>query len=277
MVPAPVGFQCQECVKRHTRATRQNQGVFGGEVSRNPRQTSIILIAINVVVWGAIQMAGFVNLQTKLVEFLGLIPQGICLATDNPAQYYPGVTQSSCQMMSDGTWMAGVATGAWWQVFTSIFTQVTIMHIAMNCLTLWFLGPTLESYLGRVRFLVTYMVAGLFGSLAVCWLSDPASTSYGGSGSLFGLMGALLIIFWRQKQDMKQLLMWLALNVLITFIGGGISWQAHMGGLAGGLLLALVWALVPQSQSRNRTQGLMIAALVVVAGAGIVARSVALA
>ena len=279
MIPAAVGFQCPECVRAHTRATRQNQGPYGGTLSRNNRVTSIVIIAINAAVWGVIQIAGFLGVQNRVVEFLGLLPKGLCMASTSPGSYYPDATSlTNCLMMPGGSWVPGVADGAWWQLFTSIFTHVAIWHIATNCLTLWFLGPPLESVLGRVRFLATYIVAGLFGSLSVYWLASPNSMSYGGSGSLFGLMGALLVILWKQKGDVRQLLMWLGLNIVITFVGGAsISWQAHLGGLLGGAIIACIWAFVPPSKVRARNQWLLIGAALVFILAGLVLRTLILA
>ena len=275
MIPAAVGFQCPQCVRQHAKTSRQNRGVYGGERSANPRLTTITIIVINAVVWGVIQLAGLAKVQYRVVQFLGLLPRGVCMASDQA--YYPGLDHAGCQGIG-GVWVPGVADGAWWQIFTSIFTHVAILHIAMNCLTLWFLGPALESMLGRVRFLVTYVVAGLVGSLTVYWLSAVTSLSYGGSGSLFGLMGALLFILWRQKADVRQLLMWLGLNVVITVIGyGTISWQAHLGGLVGGVVLAGIWVLVPHDSRRERTQWLAVGGLVVLIAVGLVARTLMLA
>ena len=278
MVPAAVGFQCPDCVKAHTRATRQNQGPYGGELSSNPRLTSIVLMAVNAVVWGVIQLAGLMKVQDRVTDFLGLLPKGMCMAGDAPGSYYSGVgSQAVCQSIPAGSWVPGVADGAWWQVFTSIFTHVAIWHIAANCLTLWFLGPPLESMLGRARFLATYLVAGLAGSLSVYWLSPVNSLSYGGSGALFGVMGALLLLLWRQKGDVRQLLMWLGLNLIITFTGGGaISWQAHMGGLVGGALVACVWAFVRPSEKRARTQWILVAAILAVIAVGMIVRTLIL-
>ena len=278
MVPAPVGFQCPECVRSHTKATRQNAARFGGERSPNPRTTSIVLIGINVVIWAVLQLAQLIHQQSALVFILGMQPQGMCSATDSPGSYYAGITRLQCEALANGHWVPGVADGAWWQIFTSIFTHVAIWHIAMNCLTLWFLGPPLESFLGRARFLTTYLVSGLFGSLAVYWFSAPNSVSYGGSGALFGLMGALLIVFWRQKADVKQLLMWLALNIMFTFIGGAsISWQAHLGGLVGGVIIACVWVFTIHTRRIERIQWSLIAVLIILIGLGMVARTMQLA
>ena len=279
MIPAAVGFQCPECVRTNMRTTRQNLGPYGGQISARPRRTSIAIIIINAIVWGVIQIAGLLHFQDRVVYFLGLLPKGMCLSATQSGEFFPhATTQGLCQAVQGGQWVPGVADGAWWQIFTSIFTHVTILHIACNCLTLWFLGPPLEQLLGRTRFIVTYVVAGLVGSLGVYWLSATTTISYGGSGSLFGLMGALLIILWRQKSDIRQLLMWLGLNVIITFVGGGgISWQAHLGGLLGGALLGCIWAFAPAGQNRARTQWALVVVLVVIVFVGLAGRTVMLA
>jgi len=274
MVPAAVGFQCRSCVKADNRASRQNQGVYGGRRSHNPRTTSFVLIGVNAAVWMVIQATSFTGFGDRVVDFLGLSPTGICLVTGESNTYWGGVGQAECQAMANGTWMPGVADGAWWQVVTSIFTHVSILHIALNCLTLFFLGPALESLIGRTRFLATYFTAGLVGSLAVYWMAPLVSMSYGGSGSLFGLMGALLVLLYKRRMDVRQLLMWLGINVLITFVNlGSISWQAHLGGLVGGAAVACAWAFIPAGADRGRNQWMAVAGLVVLVIVGLMART----
>jgi membrane associated rhomboid family serine protease len=264
MVPAAVGFQCPSCVSGGLKETRQYQARFGGKQSTNARITSIVIIAINAVVWGIIQIAG--PWRNTIIEFLGLSPVGMCQDSTG-TMYYPGVGHALCDGVAGAVWIPGVADGAWWQVFTSIFTHVSFLHIAANCLTLWFLGPPLEAILGRVRFVVTYLVSGIIGSLAVYWLSGMNTISYGGSGSLFGLMGALIVIFLKLKVDVRQILMWLGLNIVITFVGGAsISWQAHLGGLVGGALLACIWALTPRGKTRQQWDWVAVLSVVVIAG-----------
>ena len=263
MVPAAVGFQCPACVKDGLRETRQYQARFGGTQSRNARITSIVIIVINAAVWGIIQLAG--PWRYRVIEFLGLSPVGTCLDSTG-SNYYPGASSAVCERIANATWIPGVADGAWWQILTSIFTHVAPMHILCNCLTLWFLGPPLEAILGRVRFVVTYLVAGLFGSLAVYWLSGLNTVSYGGSGSLFGLMGALIIIFLKVKVDVRQILMWLGINIVITFTGASISWQAHLGGLLGGAILACIWAFTPRGMAKMQWFWIGLTGVVIVAG-----------
>lgn len=264
MVAAAVGFQCPDCVRQDRRTTRRGRGLFGGQTPTNPRLTTIVLIVINAVVWGVIQLAG--HWQSRLIDFLGLMPTGYCQATNSPGMYFPNAGKMACQAMANGQWLPGAADGAWWQVVTSIFTHVWIVHLGLNCLTLFFLGPPLESLLGRARFLATYGIAGLAGSLAVLLFTPVNTVSYGASGALFGLMGALLVLFWRRRLDIRQLLLWLGLNIVMTFVQPNISWQAHLGGLFGGALVAVILAFVPATKRSLQWALLAVVAVVIVAG-----------
>lgn len=277
MVAAPVGFQCRRCVKVNTRVSRQTQGPYGGALSPNPRLTSLTLIVVNAAVWLAITVADLTQAPIHLVNYLGLSPGGVCSVASKAGSYWSGVGQANCAQVADGVWVPGVAGGAWWQVLTSLVTHVSIVHIGVNCLSLWFLGPPLESLLGRARFLGTYITSGLVGSLVVCWLSPVHSMSIGGSGSLFGLMGALLVVLWHRKADVRQLLIWLGINLVITFVAAAnISWQAHLGGLVGGAVIACAWTFIPSSPNRSRNQWLTMAGLLVIVVAGLAARAVML-
>ena len=89
--------------------------------------------------------------------------------------------------------LPGVADGAYWQLVTSMFTHVQVVHIGFNMLALWVLGPQLELVVGRARFLALYFLSGLAGSALIYW-AGPEYTlggTIGASGAVFGLMGAL--------------------------------------------------------------------------------------
>ncbi|MGH3371583.1 MAG: rhomboid family intramembrane serine protease, partial [Nocardioidaceae bacterium] len=172
--------------------------------------------------------------------------------------------------------LEGVADGAYWQLLTSMFTHVDLMHIGFNMLALWFLGPQLEAAVGRTRFLALYLLSGLAGSTFVYWLTPEFTPTVGASGAIFGLMGALLIVAIRLRADYSQILLWLGLNVAITVFGRGlISWQGHLGGLVGGVLIALVLAYAPRS-GRGLWQSLGLGLLGVAILLGVVARTLVL-
>jgi len=261
MNQAAVGFQCPSCVREGHRSTRAGRLPYGGTPSADPRLTSIGLIAANALVWLAIMASGAG--ASRLVDRLALLPVGRCVTPDGSG-YFPRVGEAAC---SGGgvSWVPGVADGAVWQLLTSAFTHVEVMHIGFNMLALWFLGPQLEIVLGRARFLAVYLVSGLAGSAAVMLFAQPASQTLGASGAVFGLMGALLVVGLKIHAPMQQVWLWLGLNLLFTFTVSGISWQGHLGGLAGGAAAAAVLVYAP----RSRRTPLQLVAIVVLAAAAL--------
>ena len=133
---------------------------------------------------------------------------------------------------------------------------------------LWVLGPQLELMLGRLRYAGLYLLSGLVGSAVVYWLSGEYTPTLGASGAIFGLMGALLVMAYKVRADMNQLLVWIGLNVALTFFGRStISWQGHLGGFVGGVALAVILAYAPRAR-RTAWQGAgfaLVSVLVVVA------------
>jgi membrane associated rhomboid family serine protease len=228
MRQAAVGFQCPSCVKEGARTVRSPRGAYGGRRSGDPRLTSFTLIGINVLVWLAIVADG--GSDSSLVNKLALRPDGFTARlTDGSIRHFDGVSD-----------------GSWWQVVTSMFTHVEPLHIGLNMLTLYFLGPPVEMVLGRARFLALYLVAGLGGSAAVMLFSDPITPTLGASGALYGLMGALVVLARKVGGDYQQILVWLGLNLVLTFTVANISWQGHLGGLAVGTVLAAAIAYAPR-------------------------------
>ena len=224
MRPASVGFQCPECVKEGSRATRSGRTAYGGKRSGNPALTSMVLIGINVAVWLAILVSGATS--SPLVRQLALRPTSTFRGV-----VYPGVPS--------------VAEGDVWQLLTSTFAHVEVWHIGFNMLALYVLGPGLEAAIGRTRFLLLYLISGLAGSATVMWFSDPISLTLGASGAIFGLMGALLVVALKVGGDVRSIVGWIAINFVITFVFGRlISWQGHVGGFVAGVLIgaAIVYA-----------------------------------
>jgi membrane associated rhomboid family serine protease len=126
-----------------------------------------------------------------------------------------------------------VIHGAWWQLLTSGFLHIGPFHLAFNMIALWVIGRDLERVLGRVRFLVVYLISLLGGSLAVLQFANPASNTAGASGAVFGLMGGLAVVLIRLRLSPRPALTIIVLNVIISFVPG-ISLFGHLGGLAFG-------------------------------------------
>ncbi len=263
MRDAAVGFQCPDCVKQASKGSRQNQAMYGGERSADPRLTTFFLIGINAVIWLAVVATGWKN--SELIPRLALVAKGTCESLSSNGYYPTAIGERLCTLgtQGDGHWVPGVADGAVWQLITSQFLHVEIWHIASNMLALWVLGPQLESVLGRTRFLVLYLLSGLAGSVAVLWLSDAGGLTLGASGAIYGLFGAYAVIAHKMRGDLRSIATLLAINLFITFAIPNISWQGHLGGIVGGAVVAAVIAYAPRGR-RTAVQAVGLAAFTVV-------------
>ena len=240
MTSASVGFQCPECVAEGAAAVPATRTRFGGVAISRPYVT-LTLIGINVVVFGWEYLAGVDTVASNW----GMWPVGVAL--DN--EYY--------------------------RLFTATFLHENLLHIGFNMLVLWMLGPQLEALLGHVRFTVLYLVAGLGGSVASFWFSSPNIVGIGASGAIFGLMGAYVVVGRALRADISQVLGLIAINVVIGFVGGGIDWRAHLGGLVTGALVAAIFAYAPTTQ-RVLWQVVGVVVVVVALGVLITMRDAAL-
>jgi membrane associated rhomboid family serine protease len=135
-----------------------------------------------------------------------------------------------------------------WTIFTALFLHANFTHILFNMLWLYWFGSALVMLIGEVKFLVLYFVGGLIGN-ALFVLIEPFGLAVGSSGAVLALGGALAIMRPRMKIMLFPIPipidLWVYvlvgavfLSILIPAISpsSGIGWQAHLGGLATGVL-----------------------------------------
>jgi membrane associated rhomboid family serine protease len=135
-----------------------------------------------------------------------------------------------------------VAQGDWWRLITAAFLHASVIHIALNMYVLWIIGPPVEHYLGRARFLALYFVSGLAGSAGALVLT-PLAVTVGASGAIFGILGALLIIEWQTTGRLAgNAMTWIVINLALSFVISNVSIGGHIGGLIGGILVTLAFA-----------------------------------
>ncbi|HEU4811476.1 MAG TPA: rhomboid family intramembrane serine protease [Nocardioides sp.] len=248
MRDAAVGFQCPSCVAEGAKTTRSGRTAYGGLRPGNAGITSMVLIGINAVVWLLVVATG--GAASQLLNRLMLLPTGRCVSGSRPELYFPSVhNEAVCTASPARDWIAGVSDGAYWQLLTSAFTHVEIWHIGFNMLALWVLGPQLELAIGRARFVALYLLSGLAGSVLVYWAASENGATLGASGAIFGLMGALLVVAFKVGGNIQGILTWIGINFVITVLGRGfISWQGHLGGFLGGVLIAAVLVYAPRTR-----------------------------
>jgi membrane associated rhomboid family serine protease len=220
MTAAPVGLRCPD----HAGGKQRTPRVAGRQIvmpqTRIGGSDALVtkaLIAINVVIY-----------LITAVQGSGIGQPGGAL-WNKWALYGPLVHQ-----------------GDWWRLITAAFLHASIVHIAFNMLALWWIGAPVEQYLGRVRFIGLYLVAGLAGS-AGALVASPNAVTVGASGAIFGILGAMLILEWQATGRLGgNALSLIVINLAIGFAfngaGGNISIGGHIGGLIGGILATLAFA-----------------------------------
>ena len=172
--------------------------------------------------------------------YLLQLVMGASLTASSGWIYEHGVLVSSA-IGSNGE-LIGVAEGEWWRLITAAFLHYGPLHLGLNMLVLWIIGPALEEYLGHGRYALLYLVAGLAGSAgALVW--SPNALTVGASGAIWGIMGAALILEARKIYVFGGQAMGLVVfNLAITFLIPGISIGGHVGGLVGGGIAALAFS-----------------------------------
>ncbi len=201
-------------------------------MSQNPRFVTNILIAINVLVFLVLVLV------FRTIDFT--TEQGQIDLLNVGAQYNPFVAQ-----------------GQVWRIFTAMFLHFNILHIGLNMLSLFFIGPAVEVFYGKWRYLTIYLLSGIAGGIATYFFSDPNSLAAGASGAIFGVFGALGVFYIINRRALGSYgtgaitnwVFWLGLNLVFGFTNTGIGIVDHIGGLVAGIILAAL--LIPKTRRRR--------------------------
>jgi len=152
------------------------------------------------------------------------------------------IQTSSSILIQLGQFNLNVLNGEYWQLLTSIFVHVDIIHLALNMLFLIIFGLRAEELFTTEEYFSVYMLSGLSGSLLTLFLMSPSTLSAGASGAIFGMYGAS-IIYMRKTvgQSIIGALLY-AFLLLMLSTGAGVNIVAHFGGLATGLIIGYALA-----------------------------------
>lgn len=165
-----------------------------------------------------------------------------------------------------------ILSGEYWRFLTPIFLHANVVHLFINCYSLYAIGVLVEKIFGRFKFAVVYFLAGITGNiLSFIFSSNPG---VGASGSIFGLLGALLFFGIINPALFKShfghnVILTILINLGYGFTNAGIDNFAHMGGLVGGFLASgIVFASDQKQWYANRY--LYLALTVILACSGLV-------
>ncbi len=230
--PGAVGVICPECMKQQrATAPRTKPAILTRMTGAGAPVVTYAIIGVCVLVFILQSLPGVGGTVTAALQYAGLY--------NYPQLFEP------------------------WRMFTAIFAHASIIHIALNMYTLWLFGMILEPMLGRMRYLILFLLSGLAGSIGVFLIADPRQPVIGASGAIFGMLAAFLIIQRRLGGNATQLLILVGINLVIGFVIPGIAWQAHLGGLVGGALVGLIYVETRRA-SRKNVQIVLLSALTVI-------------
>jgi membrane associated rhomboid family serine protease len=236
--PAAVGVICPECLRDQQKAQSPAQRKAERRWSR-PRAASVSA-GTPIVTYAIIGVTAFVYLLQLIPGFGGTIENALLFYAPT---LYPGLT--------------GMFEP--WRLFTGALVHASFWHVALNMLALYMIGRSLEPLLGRGRFLTLYVLSALGGSVAVTLLSFTTSV-VGASGAIFGLFGALLVIGRHLGANIAGIALVIGINLVIGFLPGmNVAWQAHVGGLVTGLVVAFIFTRTRAVRQRGLQIGLLAA------------------
>ena len=135
-----------------------------------------------------------------------------------------------------------VRAGQIWRIFTCMFLHAGIIHLGLNMYSLYVVGPHVEDFFGKWKFLLIYLISGISGSLLSIGLNGNVA-SVGASGAIFGLFGALAYFGYTYRGYIGAMIKGqigpiIVYNLLIGLFIPGIDMWGHVGGLIGGVISA---------------------------------------
>jgi membrane associated rhomboid family serine protease len=195
MIPAPVGFQCPECVEEARREFRKGPGrPLRGGIS----VTKALLVAIAIPFVIEVVLGGpeaLFNPSGKLLFDLGAMQP------------------------------IAVAGGQFWRLFTAMFLHAGLLHVALNAYFFFLFGRMVESVYGKTWMLLIYLVGGFLASVASYAFGPVTTLAVGASGAIAAVFGAFIAYNYRRRNsaanaaNLRMALTVIVLNAVIAVAG----------------------------------------------------------
>lgn len=137
-----------------------------------------------------------------------------------------------------------ILQGEYWRLVTPIFLHSGFTHALFNSFSLVLFGPALEQMLGKGKFIIMYLAAGIAGNVGTFIVNPDAYYAHlGASGAIFGIFGVYVFMVMYRKHLIDQansqiIMVILILGLFMTFTRANINILGHIFGLIGGFAIA---------------------------------------
>ncbi|WP_295643839.1 rhomboid family intramembrane serine protease [uncultured Corynebacterium sp.] len=131
------------------------------------------------------------------------------------------------------------AYGQWYRIFSATFVHLDAGHLLLNMLLIALIGREVERAYGWVVILALIIACSIGGALFIWWM-QPLSAVGGASTFGYGLFAMLILLSTSRGQGLAGPAVLLGVNLLYSIMMTNVSLWGHIGGLAGGALVALV-------------------------------------
>ena len=161
-----------------------------------------------------------------------------------------------------------VKSGEIYRLITSTFMHADVLHIGFNMYALYVLGPQVERYYGKLKYLLIYLVSGLLGSLFSCLFMNDMSFSIGASGAIFGLLGSIAYFTYYYRATLQgllrsQIVPVILVNLCLGLFIPGIDIFGHIGGLIGGILISMAIGIGDKGRKSDEINGIIVLVLMI--------------
>ena len=158
-----------------------------------------------------------------------------------------------------------IRAGQYYRLITGIFLHGGLIHLLCNCYSLYVVGSQIESFLGKFKFLIIYLVSGISGAL-FSMIFGGNYASIGASGAIFGLLGSLVYFGYHYRVYLgtvikSQIIPLIVLNLALGFMLSGVDNSAHIGGLIGGTISTIALGVKDKSSKFEMINGWVITAI----------------
>lgn len=162
-----------------------------------------------------------------------------------------------------------VANGGFLRLITSMFLHANVVHLFCNMYALLMIGPQVERYYGKFKYLLIYFISGVIGSLFSAAFMAENVYSLGASGAIFGLLGSITYFTYYYRATLQGLLRsqvvpTIAVNLFISLMIPGIDLLAHIGGLIGGILTSMAIGIGDKNRRADEINGALVLIIIAI-------------